>query len=850
MKLGISMPGQSIFITRVNPADDTGGSDSDSWTNLVTYRLQGTGAPGHSVEIKYDTVLISGTAPLGVGVVGSDGTFDIEVTDGRRYYPYLPNTISTFPEWSPLKAIDVTVTGDDTGLYSFEDKQAAVSDRFDVRYDFIPGSPGQFTFPTTNAFSGGTISYSNTATPAVVGGAPGDAWKVEVYDGATLVGSTERELPVVGFAGWQPSDWAFNFNTDPLPDGAHDLRIRWQDGAGNWSPLSFGQTDAAGFLLTTDTVAPEAATVDLTPALRNISDTGLSQTDYITASNSIYVSGTAEPGSQVTIDWSNAGGSGTLGTARADGDGNWSAQVGTFANTEYDVFATATDIAGNTGATSAPMHLRVDTTAPGLPQNISVQLISADGRNVNIFGTGEPGAMVMPRTGGWSALVDSAGNWAHSGASPNFYVDVMQSDAAGNSSDFTQGVAVGYGSGGGNIIGNNFNNELIGSDGNDTFQGAPGDDVLRGGNGNDYLNGNVGNDTIYGDDGNDTLDGAENNDILYGGAGLDTLLGGLGDDRLEGGSGADNLDGGEGDDTLNGGAGVDTVAGGAGNDTYIVLAAGDTLIELPGGGTDTVLSGLASFQLPAEFETLVIKLATGAKGFGNDAANTLIGSTGNDTLSGGLGNDTLNGGGGDDTLNGGDGDDSLDGGTGADLLIGALGNDTLNGGAGADTMAGGLGDDSYYVNETGDVVSEKNGAGTDTVFVALNTYTLGLNLENLAFLGNTAHTGIGNGLSNALSGAEGDDRLDGAAGVDTLTGNGGADKFQFTAGEANGDVVVDFVSGVDRLVFTGFGTRAAGATFAYVAGNDWQVTPAGGGTAEVIHLTNGALVAPTDVTFL
>ena len=70
----------------------------------------------------------------------------------------------------------------------------------------------------------------------------------------------------------------------------------------------------------------------------------------------------------------------------------------------------------------------------------------------------------------------------------------------------------------------------------------------------------------------------------------------------------------------------------------------------------------------------------------------------------------------------------------ANLLIGLGGNDTLNGGVGNDTMVGGTGDDFYYVNATGDVITEGAGEGSDSVLAAAN-YTLSANVENLTLEG-------------------------------------------------------------------------------------------------------------------
>jgi VCBS repeat-containing protein len=56
-------------------------------------------------------------------------------------------------------------------------------------------------------------------------------------------------------------------------------------------------------------------------------------------------------------------------------------------------------------------------------------------------------------------------------------------------------------------------------------------------------------------------------------------------------------------------------------------------------------------------------------------------------------------------------------------ISGVDSNDTLFDTAGIDTLAGGIGNDYYYVTNTGDVVTEAAGAGSDTV-VASTNYTL------------------------------------------------------------------------------------------------------------------------------
>ena len=144
---------------------------------------------------------------------------------------------------------------------------------------------------------------------------------------------------------------------------------------------------------------------------------------------------------------------------------------------------------------------------------------------------------------------------------------------------------------------------------------------------------------------------------------------------------------------------------------------------------------------------------------------------------------------------------------GNDELIGGGGNDTLDGGAGADILNGGDGSDFYFVDNTGDVVTETNAVvatgGYDIVTASAN-YTLSDNVEQLVILGgatqgtggNTANYlyGGNSGLSLRLDGGGGDDVIyAGLAGGNTLIGGSGVDTLLIYGGDiaannANGGI--------------------------------------------------------------
>ena len=105
---------------------------------------------------------------------------------------------------------------------------------------------------------------------------------------------------------------------------------------------------------------------------------------------------------------------------------------------------------------------------------------------------------------------------------------------------------------------------------------------------------------------------------------------------------------------------------------------------------------------------------------------------GNDTVYGNSESNYLSGGRGNDTLIGYEGNDDLRGGNDNDTLYGYEGNDALNGGGGSDVMEGGEGNDIYYVDSTGDTVTEDPSKGTDIVYSYI-TLTTPDNVENLIF---------------------------------------------------------------------------------------------------------------------
>lgn len=329
----------------------------------------------------------------------------------------------------------------------------------------------------------------------------------------------------------------------------------------------------------------------------------------------------------------------------------------------------------------------------------------------------------------------------------------------------------------------------------------------------------VGDDTLTGTTGNDVISAGKGNDFVYGGAGNDTVNGGAGNDGLNGGSG---------NNTADGGAGIDTLfLDGPLSDYVITGTPLDFTATRISDGSVTRALNIEFIFANGSLAPVPVTMFTGY---------TIYGTSGDDVLSNkftapgqpfaSAGHDVIYGYGGDDRLNGGAGNDQLYGGDGNDALYGRQGDDTVQ---------GGLGNDIYYVDDTGDTISEADvgaAGGIDHVIAAIN-YTLGDFFENMT-LASGVVSGTGNGLDNKISGNSannvlsgeagndviygqdgadtisggtgtdklfgggGDDILSGGIGADSLNGGAGSDLFVFH-NEMGADRITDFVSGTDHI---------------------------------------------------
>ncbi|MGK3212962.1 BapA/Bap/LapF family large adhesin [Enterobacter kobei] len=366
----------------------TGALTNGSSTNDQRPQLSGTAEAGSTVTI-YD-----GGIAIGTAVVSSNGTW--------TFTPSVDLSESTH---------QITVRATDAA-----GNTGPASPVFTLTVDLTPpATPTAIVLTDDTGTIRGTIT-SGTATDAskpilAETGEPGGT--ITIYDNGVVVGTT-TVLP--------NGTWSIRPD-GPLPDGAHSITVVETDAAGNQSAAS----------------APITFTVDTTPPL--------APGNLVVSNDGGSISGTAEPGSTVTIRDGNV----ILGTSVADSEGNFTLTLTPPKLNGETLTANATDAAGNTGpatAAAAP-----DTTPPQTPVIVSViddvqattgpvgQNGLTNDRAPTLNGTGEPGSTITISNGSdilGTVNVPSSGLWSFTPPVPlpngTYVLTATATDAAGNPS--------------------------------------------------------------------------------------------------------------------------------------------------------------------------------------------------------------------------------------------------------------------------------------------------------------------------------------------------------------------------------------------------------------------------------
>ncbi len=345
---------------------------------------------------------------------------------------------------------------------------------------------------------------------------------------------------------------------------------------------------------------------------------------------SVVINGIAEPGSTVTVEWSD-GATVVSGSAVADASGNFAVALDPagLADGATTVSATATDAAGNVGP-AASAAVTLDRTPPAAP-SVALDAASDSGlvgdditnnTTPTLAGTADAGATVsvtyVDASGtarSQSTTADASGAWsmtianAVAGHGATVPFTASAADAAGNTAsttvslvfdtvsmapslrvDLDTGAAHGFAEAGATVALDHDGN--AGTAALETVAGSDGAYAFAAGT---IANaGQVASATATDVAGNTSSaatvtmpgsDGTGLNDFITDSPGAATIVGLGGDDFIFAGDGNDRLDGGLGDDDLHGEGGDDIVIGGPGNDVHIFGEDGnDILIGDSGGG--------------------------------------------------------------------------------------------------------------------------------------------------------------------------------------------------------------------------------------------------------------------------
>ncbi|OXR61536.1 Ig-like domain repeat protein [Pseudomonas aeruginosa] len=433
--------GQTVTVVVTDPAGNA------SPPAQVTAPDTTAPAPATDVQVAPDGSSVTGKAEPGstVGVdtdgdgqpdttvvVGPGGSFEVPLnpplTNGETVTVIVtdpagnnstPVTVEAPDTTAPAPATDVQVAPDGSSVTGNAEPGATVG--VDTDGDGQPdttvvvGPDGNFEVPLNPPLTNGetvtvivTDPAGNSSTP-VTAEAPDfpDAPQVNASNGSVLSGTAEAGVTIVitdgngNPIGQTSADANGNWSFTPgsqLPDGTV-VNVVARDAAGNSSPATS---------ITVDGVAPSAPVVE--------------------PSNGSELSGTAEPGSSVTLTDGNGN---PIGQTTADANGNWSFTPSTPLPDGTVVNVVARDAAGNS---SPPASVTVDAVAPATP--------TVDPSNgTTLSGTAEPGSSVTLTDGNGNPIgqvtADGSGNWTYTPSTPianGTVVNVVAQDAAGNSS--------------------------------------------------------------------------------------------------------------------------------------------------------------------------------------------------------------------------------------------------------------------------------------------------------------------------------------------------------------------------------------------------------------------------------
>jgi large repetitive protein len=377
------------FSGGLSSASDSGGSASDGITKINNPQFSGTGEVGATIALTIGGQSYSAT-------VGEEGTWSINVTtplaDGNQAY-----TITATDTAGNISAtigssltVDTSISGVG-GLSAASDTGSSNSDRI--------------TKTTTPQFAG-TGEVGATVTLQITGNSFSNTFTAVVD---------------------QTGNWFIDIQT-PLAHGAYTYNVSIADAAGNSTAIASNQS----LVIDTQISGTSAGLTDAT-------DTGFSNTDFITNNNTPVFEGTGNEGDTVTLIF---GGLPGQFTTTVDQTGQWTISLAgsPLADGDYTYTLQSTDKAGNQMDLVTNGYLKIDTQAAASTGASDITTSDTTPQFTGSVDTAEVGNRVdikIDQTDEtYSTWIDSAGNWSVEANNPvmvgDYTYDVTVIDTAGN----------------------------------------------------------------------------------------------------------------------------------------------------------------------------------------------------------------------------------------------------------------------------------------------------------------------------------------------------------------------------------------------------------------------------------
>ncbi|MFO1059519.1 MAG: Ig-like domain-containing protein [Dongiaceae bacterium] len=373
------------------------GAAGDHLTNDPTPTLSGGAEAGSTIELFQDG------QPVGTAAVDGSGHWSL--------------TTALLGEGAHQFAV---VASDAAG------NAGAASDPFLIEIDgTAPPAPTLDGFADDSGAAGDLVTRDATL---VLSGSAAAGSTVEVLQDGSPIGTATAD----GAGAW-------SLATASLADGTHAFAAVAIDAAGNASGAS------AALEVTVDTAAPAI------PGIDRLADDVGGAGGHLTSSHDPVLSGTAEAGSVVALFRDGE----PVGTATADGAGQWSLAVAGLGDGTWQFTAAASDAAGNASLPSAAFQVTVDGTPPAAPAidgfaddtGAAGDHLTADA-TPTLGGSAEAGSIVTLLDGSTvlgTVVADAAGRWSLTTAAladGDHALTAIAADAAGNRSGASAPLAV------------------------------------------------------------------------------------------------------------------------------------------------------------------------------------------------------------------------------------------------------------------------------------------------------------------------------------------------------------------------------------------------------------------------